>query len=319
VSTREQRGLEIAARSKIQRRGDGWDVPSQSVKGSYLVTLESDGPHCTCPDFELRGGICKHGYAVEIFLKRETVTETTARGDTRTTVTETTAVRLSYPQNWPAYNRAQASEKEMFCRLLRDLCAGVPEPVQEKGRPRIPLADALFSACFKVYSTASSRRFMTDLRNAHAAGLVTRPWHFNTVLKVIEDERLTPVLHDLIAASAAPLKSVESTFAVDSTGFGTQCFYRHYSAKYGKDQWSHDYLKLHALIGTKTNVIAAATVTDRFHHDSPQFRPLLETGAQTFTLTTVTADKGYSSRENVELVASMGADPTSPSGPTPRT
>jgi transposase len=271
--------------------------------------MEADGPHCTCPDFELRRVVCKHAYAVEIVLKRETVTETTAEGKARTTVTETAAVRLSYPQNWPAYNRAQTAEKELFCRLLRDLCDGVPEPVQGKGRPRIPLADALFSACFKVYSTASSRRFMTDLRAAHAAGLVTRPWHFNTVLKVIEDESLTPILHDLIAASAAPLKSVESTFAVDSTGFGTQSFYRHYSAKYGHDQIWRDFMKLHALIGTKTNVIAAVTVTGRDHHDSPQFRPLMEAGVQTFNIERVVADKGYSGRENVELAASLGTEP----------
>ena len=31
------------------------------------------------------------------------------------------------------------------------------------------------------------------------------PWHFNTVLKVIEDETIKPRLHDLIAASVAPL------------------------------------------------------------------------------------------------------------------
>jgi hypothetical protein len=205
------------------------------------------------------------------------VTETTAAGDVRTivteTVTETAAVRVSYPQNWPAYNRAQTAEKELFCHLLRDLCAGFPEPPQGRGRPRIPLADALFSACFKVYSTYSSRRFMTDLRNAHERGFVTRPWHFNTVLKVIEDEDVTLTLHDLIAASATPLRSVESTFAVDSTGFGTECYYRHYSAKYGHDQYSRDYLKLHALVGTKTNVIAAASVTDRDRHDSPEFAP----------------------------------------------
>jgi predicted nucleic acid-binding Zn finger protein len=101
VDGRQQRGLEIAARCKIQKRGDGWVVPSQSVRGSYLVTLESDGPHCTCPDFELRGLVCKHAYAVEIVMQRETVTETTAGGDTRTTVTETAAVRLTYRRTGP--------------------------------------------------------------------------------------------------------------------------------------------------------------------------------------------------------------------------
>jgi transposase len=153
---------------------------------------------------------------------------------------------------------------------------------------------------------------MADLRGAHTAGLIGRPWHFSTVLKVIEDETIAPTLHTLIAASASPLQSVESTFAVDSTGFGTECFYRHYSAKYGHDQYSRDYLKLHALVGTKTNVIAAATVTDRDAHDSPQFCPLIEAGAQSFNLQTVVADKAYNSREIVEAVARMGAEPFIP-------
>lgn len=312
MNARELRGLEIAARTKIRRIGDGWIVPSQTLNGSYRVTLGEGGPRCTCPDFELRGVVCKHAYAVEFVLRRETVTETTPQGVERTTITETAATRLAYPQNWPAYNQAQTAEKALFCHLLRDLCAGVPEPAQGKGRPRIPVADALFSACFKIYSTVSSRRFMSDLRDAHARGFVARAWHFNTVLKVIEDPRLTPTLHDLIAASAAPLRSVESTFAVDSTGFGTQRFYRHYSAKYGHDQYSRDYLKLHALIGTKTNAIAAATVTDRNHHDSPQFRPLVETGAQTFAMAEIVADKAFSSRGNVELAAEVGATPYIP-------
>lgn len=312
MDVREQRGREIAARARIIKRGNAWIVPSQSLNGFHSVTLDSDDIRCTCPDFELRAKPCKHIFAAAFVVQRQTVTEMNAAGETRTTVTETAAVRVTYSQNWPAYNQAQTAEKEMFCRLLHDLCAGVPEPVQVKGRPRIPVADALFSACFKVYSTASSRRFMTDLRSAHAAGLVARPWHFNTVLKVIEDEAITPTLHNLIAASAAPLKSVESTFAVDSTGFGTQCYYRHFSAKYGHDQYSRNWLKLHALIGTKTNVIAAAVVTDRDQHDSPQFRPLLEAGAQTFAIDKLVADKAYNSRQNVEFVSLIGADPYIP-------
>src|SRR5437868_2799968 len=128
------------------------------------------------------------------------------------------------------------------------------------GRPSVPLSEAIFSACYKVYSGFSARRFMTDLRDAQAGGFVSRAWHFNSVLKVIDGASIAPTLHRLITASSAPLASVESAFAVDSTGFGTQCFYRHFSAKYGgHDQYSRDYLKLHALIGTKTNVVASAT------------------------------------------------------------
>lgn len=92
---------------------------------------------------------------MEFFLKRETAPDGT--------VTETRAVRVTYPQNWREYNRAQVNEKDLFCRLLRDLVADVPSPEQKRGRPALPLSDMLFSAAFKVYSTVSARRFMTDL------------------------------------------------------------------------------------------------------------------------------------------------------------
>jgi transposase len=302
--TRQQKGLEIAATLRIQSKDGGWIVPSQTLVGRYTVTREDEGLHCSCPDYELRRATCKHGYAVEFYLSRETVTTP----DGETTVTETRAVRVTYPQNWPAYNAAQTAEKELFCHLLRDLCASAPEPERGMGRQPVPVAEALFSACYKVYSGASARRFMTDLREAQSNGLVSRAWHFNSVLKVIENANITPTLHNLIAASAAPLKSVESEFAVDSTGFGTQCFYRHYSAKYGHEQYSRNYLKLHALVGTKTNVIAAATVTDRDRNDYNELAPLIEDGAKTFDIAEVSADKAYIGRSNLAAIAAIGAE-----------
>jgi hypothetical protein len=53
-------------------------------------------------------------------------------------------------------------------------------------------------------------------------------------------------------------------------------------------------MKLHPLVGTKTNVVAAAVVTDSYgsdSHDSRQFIPLLQAGAQRFQITEVSADK----------------------------
>lgn len=308
MDARQEKGLQIAAMMKIQPKGDGWTVPSQTLVGKYTVTRDDDAFVCTCPDFELRRSTCKHGFAVEFFLKRETVTTP----DGTETVTETAAVRVTYPQNWPAYNAAQCAEKELFLHLLRDLCAAVPEPVRGMGRPSIPISDALFAATYKVYSGVSSRRFMTDLRDAASKGFIGKAWHFNSVLGVIEDETITPTLHKLIAASASPLAPVESAFAVDSTGFGTQNFYRHYSAKYGHDQFSREFVKLHILTGTKTNVVAAATITDRRGSDYPQFVPLVEEGAKTFTMKEISADKAYSGHSNLNAAVVIGADPYIP-------
>jgi transposase len=306
TNARQEKGLVIAATLAIQPKGEkAWIVPSQTLTGRYTVTRTFDGLECTCPDYELKHQICKHGYAVEFYLKRET----TISPNGERTITETRAARVTYAQNWPRYNAAQVAEKELFLHLLRDLCATLPQPERGMGRPSIPVADAIFAATFKVYSSVSCRRFMTDLREASAQGHISRAWHYNTVLEVIEDEAITPMLHGLIAASSAPLASVESAFAVDSTGFGTQSFYRHFTAKHGGgEQVSRNYLKLHALVGTKTNVIAAASVTDRDRHDYNEFAPLLAEGAKSFTIQEVSADKAYIGRSNLAAVAAVGAE-----------
>ena len=305
MNVREQRGMELAATKAIKKAGTTWLVPSQTSQGRYTVSRAVDGFRCTCPDYELRGQTCKHGYAVEFYLRRETAPDGT--------VTETRAVRVSYPQDWRAYNAAQTTEKETFCTLLRDLVGSVPEPEQKRGRPSLPIADKLFAAAFKVYSAVSGRRFMTDLRAAVNAGHLTHAPHYNSVFNVIDNARLTPVLQDLIRRSAEPLKAVETGFAVDSTGFGTSQFYRHFTAKYGGgEQTFRDYVKLHACIGVKTNVITAAEISDRDAHDGPFMAGLVETTAQTFTVARVSADKAYSSRKNLATVERLGAVPFVP-------
>ena len=304
MNAREQRGLEIATVAKIEKKGDAWVVPSQSLNGRYSVTLREDGYHCSCPDHELRKVKCKHAFAVEFAMKRE------INKDGSTTVTA--SVRVTYPQNWPAYNAAQTGEKETFCRLLRDLCGAIPERGQGRGRPRLPIGDALFAAAFKVYSTVSARRFMTDLREAQTKGLISCAPCYNSIFNVIESEQVTPIIQGLITTSSLPLRAVESDFAVDSTGFGIQRFYRHFTAKYGHEQYVRDYLKVHAMIGVKTHVVTAVAVTDRDRHDITQFRPLVERTGQNFTMAEISADKAYSSREMIAMVEEMGAAPFIP-------
>jgi transposase len=274
-------------------------VPSQSFNGKYRVQKGPVGFSCNCADFELRGQTCKHGFAVEFVLRREIKPDGT--------VIETRAARVTYSQDWSAYNKAQTNEKAQFCALLRDLVADVPSPEQKRGRPSLPLADMIFAAAFKVSSTVSARRFMTDLKTAGSLGMIERVPHYNSIFNVLDRETLTPILNELITRSALPLKSLETQFAVDSTGFGTQSFYRHYSAKYGHDQYSRDYLKLHAMVGTKTNVVAAVYVSDRDTHDSPVLPALMASAAPHFNVEQVSADKGYSSHSNVETIVSYGA------------
>ena len=304
MDLRQQRGLVIAATLKIRRQGAAYLVPSQSVERRFYK-VDALLRRCTCPDFEERQQPCKHVYALEIYMRVDA--EQVGEGETQ--IIETKGIRLTYAQPWAAYNRAQTTEKEAFCTLLRDLCAGIPEPEQTRGRPRLPLSDMVFAAGFKVYSTASARRFMTDLRDAEARGLITKAPHYNSIFNCIESEGLTPILHDLITTSSLPLREVECDFAVDSTGFGTSSTFHYYSMKYKREQVVSDWLKVHAMVGVKTNVVTAVRITGRNDGDSPQFPALVRDTARHFAMREVSADKAYSSKDNLALVAECGAEP----------
>jgi transposase len=228
------------------------------------------------------------------------------------TVTETIAVteRKTYSQNWPAYNAAQTSEQDKFQELLRDLCSGIQEPAtQRRGRPSLPLSDAVFSSAFKVYSCFSGRRFMSDLRESHRRGMISRVPCYNSIFNYFEDEGLTPILLELIHQSSLPLASIEVDFAVDSSGFGTSRYTRWYDHKYGRMREKAQWVKAHVMCGVKTNVITAVEIGKEFSGDSPAMPSLVNTTAKAFTISEVSADAAYSSTVNMASVTTHNGKP----------
>lgn len=297
MDARQERGLQIAALSKIEKNPLGWEVPSQSGNGSYVVAI-GEKPYCTCPDFETRRQPCKHIYAVEYVIQRE------SHADGSETYTE--SVKVTYRQEWPAYNAAQTHEPERFAELLHELCAGIAQEPQTRGRPKLPLSDVIFSAVAKVYSTMSGRRAMTDLRDAQAKGFLAHAPHYNSIFKYLENPALTPILKALVEESAKPLKVVESDFAVDSSGFSTSTYSRWYDHKYGKERTRQTWVKTHLMVGVKTNIVTSVEATPTESADAAQFPSLVERTAQNFTIDEVSADKAYSSKRNLHVVQAIG-------------
>ena len=295
---RQQRGLAIAALTQIGRNRLGYMVPSASGNGSYVVT-PGDDPFCTCPDFEKRGERCKHVYAVEFIIQRE------ERSDG--TTIETKAVRfVPMRQDWHSYNLAQTNEGGHFATLLRELCNTIPQPPQGKGRPRMPLSDMVFGIALKVYSTLSTRRAMTDIKDAGADGLLEKAPSCTSIFRYLENPDLAPILKGLIEQSALPLKSVEQDFAVDSSGFSTSVFDRWFSHKWGKQVKEARWIKAHIICGVLTNIITSAEVNDTMGHDAPQFAPLVKSTADNFNISEVSADKAYLSKRNLRVVQQVG-------------
>ena len=302
MNTRATKGLAIASGSVLTRRYHTWLVPSQSKNGrQYTVDLSSDPPTCTCRDYADWQRECKHIFAAQYAVRRES-------GETLPEPEQTR--QQTYRQEWHEYNLAATHEKSRFLELLFELCKGIDEPVQTFGRPRLSLADMLFCIVYKVYATISSRRFASDLRDALQKGFISQAPHFNSVLNYLDDERLTSLLRELITQSAMPLKAVEQDFAVDSSGFSTCHFVRWYSEKYGNGQKdAHDWLKLHAMVGVTTHVITSVEISDRDSHDTNYFKPLVTNTASRFNLREVSGDKAYANRANLKLVESVGAKP----------
>lgn len=306
MEPRELAGLELAARADIKWTGRFWIVPSVTT-GGYRVNAE--GTSCTCEDFELRGAPCKHMLAVGHVRARNRGKPIPPAPTADTNVPK--KPRKTYKQNWPKYNAAQTSEKRRIQELLADLCGTIEEPVRKgRGRPPLPLADAIFAAVFKVYSTFSARRFTCDLEDAEQAGHTSESPHFNVVLRVLGKPEVTPILQQLISLSASPLKAVETTFAIDSSGFGTSRFVKWFDTKHGTEKRKAEWVKVHICIGTKTNVVTAVRIGNE--HDGQHFPGLLETTAKTFTIGEVSADKAYLSLKNVELVGQHGGEPFIP-------
>src|SRR5260370_21670907 len=182
------------------------------------------------------------------------------------------------------------------------------------GRPRLPFEDMIFSAAFKVYSTVSGRRFMSDLRDALVKGYISKLPCYNSIFNYFENEALTPYLKMLIEESSLPLQAVESAFAVDSSGFSTCRFVQWVNAKYTNPSLmtKREWVKIHLMCGVKTNVVTAVEITDRFAADSPQFKGLFETTGQNFTMAEVSADEAYLSSDNLQTVVDHNPMPYIP-------
>jgi len=300
MDRREMKGMQMAHLGRISETPKGWIVPSESGSGAYLVYKEGEETKCNCPDCQMRKVKCKHQWAVEYFIK-ESIDEAGNK-------TIEKVVKMTYTQNWQAYNEAQTNEIRLFDELLKDLVQNVEEPEQEKrrGRPKRSLSDELFCSIQKVYSQLSSRRSHTLYHNAEEREQVTHVPHFNVSSNLLNREEITPLLHRLLLLSSLPLKGVETNFAPDSSGFRTSQFNQYCVEKHNTKK-EHKWVKAHILTGTKTNVIASARITEGEANDSPYLKPMVREAHESgFDIKKVEADKAYCSRANYDLIDDIG-------------
>jgi hypothetical protein len=308
MSGRERRALELlhAGHRVAESPNSGeFFVASELGKRIYKVTRGPTGgqtEECTCADFEERAAPCKHVFMVRHWQ---------AAADSR----EGTPLPLPPPKRLRPYQQtydiAQNEEYRLFGTLLRDLCAGIPEPARDPhmaGRPPIPLRELAYCAVQKSYLGFSCRRSQGFRNEAVAKGQLSDEYYWDTPSKFLCRDDAAPILHDLLARSAIPLIGVDTACAIDSSGFRTTRFHYYRHEKYEPTR-KNIWLKAHILAGVQTHVVPVVEVTEGSAGDSPRFPILLKRAVDAgFTAKEVYADKGYLARYNSEAAAELGIE-----------
>jgi Transposase DDE domain/SWIM zinc finger len=322
MDAQKRKAVELANRGRCILNQDGtWTVFSLNSTNKYKVVLFGTHPQtgannhhtCTCPHYAITQAPCKHIRACLSVQSQDRKDQAAGKlpRDRNPTEPPIHFQKPTYQQpDWTAYNAGQTAERDHVQQLLADLCRTIPEPPRQPnpkgGRPKLLLSTAIFCAVYKVYTMRSARRGACDLQECQRRGHVDRAPHFNSVLNVLDDPATTPILYELIRLSALPLAQMESTFATDSSGFCTNTYTRWFDVKYGINKAESNWVKLHASVGTKTNIVAAAIILDKNANDSPQLPHLTKETAKGFTVKEMSADAAYTSLENFEVVDAMG-------------
>ena len=298
-ATRAQEVLRLG-RIRTIREGSHWVVRGASTSQVYSIRRMDVGWECTCPAFST-ATLCKHVTACKLI-----VGEAVAKSGTP-------AHRPTYAQNWSAYDLGQTLELPVLQTLLSDLASTVPEPTRKAGaggRPPATLHDQLFASILKVWTGKSGRRatgfWENAIRDGHLQGHIQRM----TVQRFLNRADTTPVLTNLVTLSALPLAGLEEGGAIapDSTGIQSTSFGAWRETKHGERR-EHHWLKVHAMVGTKTHVVIRAVVGGENSGDAPQFAPLLRwTTEAGFHPGMVVADKGYLSKGNYRLASELGIE-----------
>jgi len=303
---KEQKAKIILSREHTIRKVNDtvYLVQSQTGIGWYKVQWNGKEWVCNCPDFVKNGHItpCKHFLALKLkyesgFAEFEEPQE---------------IEKVTYGQNWSHYNMAQMQEFELFDQFLYQLVSTIEEPEQQdRGRPRIKLKDQVFCCIMKVYSQLSLRRSQYLFNEALQRHQILHSPHFNNISNTLNREEIKQILYELIHLSAQPLASVETDFAIDSSGFRCSTFGNYCEEKHGTKR-KRNWLKVHICTGVNTNIVADVVITDEHSADSPQLKKMIKNISKDFTINEISADLAYSSKKNLQIIDSFGGTPYIP-------
>ena len=135
-----------------------------------------------------------------------------------------------------------------------------------------------------------------------ALGLNKVP-HYTALQKVAD--RLPPgLLEEILAYVGHLVAGDECVVGIDGTGFSLQHSSKYYCHRIKRLDKHSNYLKATITGDMETQAILSTRLRLKRRHDSVDFKPVLRKTRKLVNMSTVVADKGYDSEENLEFTES---------------
>ncbi|KXB01523.1 hypothetical protein AKJ44_02455 [candidate division MSBL1 archaeon SCGC-AAA261F17] len=219
--------------------------------------------------------------------------------------------------NWSKYDEAQVNELKDMLAFIGDvvdgavLRLGLDEANKVgRGRPPYPAEDLAKGILLQQYFEVSNRVAVGFVDIFKEKLRIERTYSYKTLERAYENPKVLMILREVFRMIQQPIRDKEYSFAPDGTGIPTSLKVN-WSRDSVDDGYQYEFLKMIPIIGTTYHLISAVEFPDNpAAHESPYFKPLLEeTAANYSSIEGVSGDAAYLSRDNCDLVASVGGKP----------
>ena len=196
-------------------------------------------------------------------------------------------------------------------RLLHDLCSGLAVRSCQEWSSSSAAVGCHIQRHIQGLLHSLAAPFYERPSGSTQRGYISKVPHFNSISNYLENPELTPILQNFIIQSSLPLKSVETDFAADSSGFTNFAdSLAGLTTSTDRCGSKHDWVKAHLMVGTKTNIVTAVEIHGQHANDSPEApRSGQQHSAELSRLPKSPQTRGMQVRANMEAVTALGAVP----------
>jgi hypothetical protein len=275
---------------------------------------------CQCWDFKKRGEIdCKHIFAER--LRREEIIVQGDPGATETThkKAKRRPARKRYGFDGRHIKSVQRSAREkmpdripvLMASLKRSYdqnCSGIVIPSREQPYPGGAHGTVFSTKALALVAKVAHGKSADEMKSAYDRMIVDgtlirrRAPSQGALTDWFNDERLTPILHELLRLTSLPFIEREVGAIIDSTKV-SQLMIAHYKeVAYGTDTRDKaDWMKCHAIVGVESLIVMGVEFSGSLNddddksktHDINFLRPLVAKALRSFHLEYLLGDKAY--------------------------